>query len=587
MNRVAAALTTAVLALLGAAAPVTSAHADVEDFEFASFHADYHLGTDEEGHSTLRVVETIVAVFPDFDQNRGIIRTIPDRYDGHPINLEIASVTDETGEPVEYEEDSGDDSVELALGGDDYVHGEQTYVIEYTAEHVTRHYADTEADEFYWDVNGTEWAQPFREVSATVHLEEGLEEQLTGNVTAVWGFENEQNPAEVDGLTFTATDLEPGQTLSFAIGFEPGTFVPRESGYFASPWPTLSLLGALAALAALAWAATVRRRHLRDEPGRPTIIAEYAPPKDANLLTSALLAGVSAKTVPAQVIDFAVRGKLRVLEEGEKPLLGSQKYTLEFVTAEGTDEQEREFLNALFGDRLTRGERRTLGTTDSKAAKRLGELTQRVTKDATARGYRKPYPAASAVPAMVLAGAGALAALVFGIIALEEAYGWPWPLVQLIVGGAAAVVAVILLARVPLTARGAEVRDHMKGLDEYITLAEADRIRYLQSPEGALREPVATDDPAQLVRLGERLLPYAMLFGHEKEWAEELGRLYEQAGEQPGWYVGMAPFNAAIFANSIGSVGTSSASTFSSSSGGSTGGAVAGGGGGGGGGGGR
>ncbi|MEO6943892.1 MAG: DUF2207 domain-containing protein, partial [Lacisediminihabitans sp.] len=123
-------------------------------------------------------------------------------------------------------------------------------------------------------------------------------------------------------------------------------------------------------------------------------------------------------------------------------------------------------------------------------------------------------------------------------------------------------------------------------LREYISLAEADRLRYLQSPKGAERAVVTADDQRQVIKINERLLPYAVLFGIEKEWAEELGRYYEKSGEQPSWYVGSGAFNAAIFASSIGSVSVSASSAYSSTSGGSGGGAVSGGGGGGGGGGG-
>ncbi len=48
-----------------------SAVVGVDDFVFESFTADYYLDVDEEGRSVLTTVETFVAVFPDFDQNRG------------------------------------------------------------------------------------------------------------------------------------------------------------------------------------------------------------------------------------------------------------------------------------------------------------------------------------------------------------------------------------------------------------------------------------------------------------------------------------------------------------------------------------
>jgi uncharacterized membrane protein len=114
----------------------------------------------------------------------------------------------------------------------------------------------------------------------------------------------------------------------------------------------------------------------------------------------------------------------------------------------------------------------------------------------------------------------------------------------------------------------------------------------LQSVTGAERAPIAgTTDNAQIIKVYEKLLPYAVLFGLEKEWAVELGKYYDQT--PPDWYAGgnVNAFNAGAFAAGVGSISSSVASSFSgssssSSSGGSSGGGSSGGGGGGGGGGG-
>src|SRR5690606_515465 len=83
--------------------PTSLVSAGVEDFEFASYDADFFLGIDGAGHSTLRTVETLVAVFPQFDQNRGIIRAIPNYYDGVPLETEVVGVVDENGVAVPFE----------------------------------------------------------------------------------------------------------------------------------------------------------------------------------------------------------------------------------------------------------------------------------------------------------------------------------------------------------------------------------------------------------------------------------------------------------------------------------------------------
>jgi uncharacterized membrane protein len=118
-------------------------------------------------------------------------------------------------------------------------------------------------------------------------------------------------------------------------------------------------------------------------------------------------------------------------------------------------------------------------------------------------------------------------------------------------------------------------------------IAEAERIKLLQSPSGRYTEKIDTSDGTQVVRVYERLLPYAMLFGIEKEWAKQFAALY---AEQPEWYHGTGTFNAVLFASAMHDFSVASSQSFtspsSSSSSGMGGGGFSGGGGGGGGGGG-
>jgi uncharacterized membrane protein YgcG len=111
----------------------------------------------------------------------------------------------------------------------------------------------------------------------------------------------------------------------------------------------------------------------------------------------------------------------------------------------------------------------------------------------------------------------------------------------------------------------------------------------LQSPEGAQKVGgVDLNDGAQLVKLYERVLPYAVLFNQEKEWTKRIGDYYAKANTSPDWYAGNAVFNAAVFSSAISNFSTAASysSASSSSTGGSSGGGFSGGGGGGGGGGG-
>jgi uncharacterized membrane protein YgcG len=192
---------------------------------------------------------------------------------------------------------------------------------------------------------------------------------------------------------------------------------------------------------------------------------------------------------------------------------------------------------------------------------------------------------------LVIAGlVTALGSVVPCIVMMGSDYGGFWPLLLMFAGIVAGIVAVILASSAhPLTSLGAETRDHLAGLKLYIELAEADRMRVLQSPTGALRSSTAVTDE-QVLRLNERLLPYAVLFKRDKEWMRVLGEAYEAAGQSPTWYSGNTAFNAAVLAGAISSFNASSTtwagSSSNSSSSGFGGGGFSGGGGGGGGGGG-
>jgi uncharacterized membrane protein YgcG len=120
----------------------------------------------------------------------------------------------------------------------------------------------------------------------------------------------------------------------------------------------------------------------------------------------------------------------------------------------------------------------------------------------------------------------------------------------------------------------------------FIEWAEEDRIRMLQSPQGAERARVDASDPRQMLKLYEALLPFAVVFGQEKQWAGQLAVYSAAAGTAPVWYYGLngGGFNADAFSTGIATL--SAAAMSSSSSGGAGGGGSAGGGGGGGGGGG-
>jgi uncharacterized membrane protein YgcG len=580
----------------------------VDDFTFDSFDAVYELSRDAAGHSVLDTTETLVALFPEFDQNRGIRRAIPLDYDGHPTDLRIESVTDAAGQPRRFEtaEDDDGEFLLVTIAGSDYVHGAQTYVIEYRQRNVTHVPDDAAIDEFYWDVNGTGWAQPFASVSAELRMSDDVAAGFNGNVACYRGWTGSTTPCDVLDVsdatpavvTASAAGLGPYDNLTIAAGFASGTFVPRDEAFTSSPAAVTGGVAAVIALIAAIGAIATRAIRWRDHPGRGTIIAQYEPPADVSAMVSADLVGQASKGVTATILERAVDGELRVVETGRR------SYAVEYVGAAATppDVHARSVVSALFGGNTVPGALRSLKSRDVALGRRLLSLRQSVTKAVVASGLRRRPDLGPRVLFALVSIVAAVLSVVFGIIALDDRMGGGWPFACLAVAILAALATLVTVADVrPLTERGRAIRDHLEGLRLYIRLAEADRLRVLQSPTGALRVeraglssaagPAGPPDPAVVLKLNERLLPYAVLFGLEREWSRELAALYEQSGEQPGWYDGRSAFNAAAFSAGVSSFSSTSSTSWSgssssSSSSGSSGGGSSGGGGGGGGGGG-
>src|SRR4051794_23384059 len=196
------------LVLLGGAAP---ASADVDDFSFSSFVADYYLDRDADGRSTLRTVERLTAEFPDTDQNKGIQRALVHDYRGAPTDLRVVGVTDGNGTPLSWDTEDEDEFTLVTIAADDYVHGSHTYEITYEQRNVILFDQDSGAQELYWDTNGTGWAQPFASVIGRLHVPADLGPALSGDTACYQGAEGSTDRCAIaqeksgDGVVFTAS----------------------------------------------------------------------------------------------------------------------------------------------------------------------------------------------------------------------------------------------------------------------------------------------------------------------------------------------------------------------------------------------
>jgi hypothetical protein cdivTM7_00659 len=559
--------------------------AQTDNFTITKFDAEYSLGRDAENRSTLAATWRITAHFLP-NQNRGIAPIFVKKYDNHPTNFSLQSVTDEQGKTLEYNW-NGD---ELRIGKKDvYVQGEKTYVIKFTQRDVTKHYDNTGRDEFYWDVIGNEWRVPMQNVRVSVKFDESLQAALRGEVFCYVGKQGSRERCNVSDdkseIVTNVSRLNRREGITMAVGFTSGTFTRYQetlSEKFIKIWAIVqTIASSLAVILMLLLAWRYRRLFGRYSELKP-IPPEYLPPNQASVMTSAYILknyeamAIKGSAKVAQLLDLAVRHYIKLYEVKKASFLRSAQYEIEIVKdLKELRPEESEVIRDMFGSSMPKpGQRLNLKKLQNNLSYAARTRDDDTNLKNLARGKYALCEQTLANKRIVQRWA--LWVCVVGVLLLS-------PMLLLVAG-----IVFALSFGWSLTDEGLALRRYLAGLKLYIGVAEAERLQMLQSPEGTEKVKVDATDEKQLVKLYERVLPYAVLFGQEKKWSAQLGQYYEQVGEQPDWYSGQGAFNAAAFAagmNSLSSV-ASSASDYSSTSGGSTGGGFAGGGGGGGGGGG-
>lgn len=568
----------------------TPVYAEVNDFVIKDFQADFYLNKDSEGRSTLKTVEVITAEFPNFDQNHGIERAIPQKYDDHKVNLSIISVVDENDIPYDYSKYTSNDNLVLRIGdADEYVRGIKTYKITYTQRDVTKFFADTKSDEFYWDVNGTEWAQPFGKIIARLHLGPDLIKSMTGDYSCYYGDIGSSDECEVkkdgDYFSIEVNNLSKNQNVTMAFGFKENTFNPYiESAQEKMMQLVMKIYFYLCAAAIIFMIIlTIKMFHLsntkgRGHKGRGIIAPEYMPPKDAELMLSARIMNLEYQWLPSSLVDLAVRKNIRIIEKKEG-ILKRTVYYLEYVSRSGLSDLEKEVMDKFFA--TSTSFKLDNNKPDYNLASSLRSVYAKTEAVAKQSGYyeeNKEFNQSAKKIIITL-----LFLTIFSVFSI----------IGVFVGITSLFLAIILrYTSKPLSQKGRALFDYLEGLKMYIKVAESERLKVLQSPSGAEKISIDVNDKSAVLKLYEKLLPYAVMFGMGKEWSKVLGDLYVQQNTSPDWYSGSSAFNSITFGAAMSSFSTStSASSYSSpssnsSSGGSSGGGFSGGGGGGGGGGG-
>ncbi|WP_342372878.1 DUF2207 domain-containing protein [Propioniciclava soli] len=552
----------AVLGLLVFAGAPATARADEDNWAINRYDVTARVDADGTAHVT-------VDLDFDFADEPGhgpfVALVEQQRVEGNPdvwrrVSYDLGEVTSSTGAPTDVETSHEDGSLLVRIGDEDVeVGGVQNYRLEYTARGlIAPQQATSGLDEVNWNVVGTGWQVPLRNVSLTLSGPTNIQ-----RTACFWG-SGFTEPCTHDATAATATYshdlLEPGEGLQAVAGFPSGTFVGAgpvfEKRYHpGNLFPLTPATGLVtAALTVLGVGAVLlrTRRGARDEaylgltPGvRPApgqeaavgaalakapVTVAFTPPKGARPGEVGVLLDATADDVDvtATIIDLAVRGHVQISEAGrgwrfterrtDDPLTGPEAHVLNTLFSAGNQVTTKELEDKRYHDLLP-------GT--------RGRLYARVTRDLH---WFAEQPNHSRTIAAFAGVAIAVAGVILGAI-LAVAAGWG------LVGLALLITGVLVMALSNRfgrrTAEGSAVLAEAKGFELYLRTAEADQIRF---EEG--------------IDIFSRYLPYAIVFGVADRWVKIFSDLAARGQYTPDdWYIGPSGFfYGASFGNALNSL---------------------------------
>jgi uncharacterized membrane protein len=512
----------------------------------------------------------------------GIYRTIPVEYSApgdlnYTLRLRIESVTDDTGTPLRHEVDRVGDSRRVKMwvpGAEDVT---RTIVLTYRSDNALRFFE--EHDELYWNVTGDQWDFPIRNVTAVVMLPEDVTGLRTSSFTGEQG-STEAAPVEQVGTTFTFRGTRPlgyREGLTIVVGWNPGV-IPRPTAADKAASVLLSNMILLAPILAFMAMFVLWRRFGRDpDPG--SVLVRYEPPPEMTPAEAGTLLDDSAdlRDITATLVDLAVRGFARIDEKSKEQLFGlfsSRDYEITLLQPEQWPQlkpHERALLQALSVH--AHDDRVLLSDLKNEFYKHLPAIKTHLSRTLVDGGYYIRRPDMVRIIWAVVAIAAAAGVILTGGVLAD----------RLGISGAAAFIAgagtfIVVVAfgwfMPRRTASGARMHTWLRGFEEFLGRVEKDRLERL------------VDSPA----LFEKMLPYAMAFGVETNWARAFEGL---ATQPPSWYhtADGRAFRPNLFVADLGRMTTVASTAMSSAprsssgssgfSGGSSGGGFGGGGGGG------
>ncbi len=509
---------------------------------------------------------------------------------------------------------------------------------------------DVAYQELYWDTNGTGWSQKFEKLTANLHLPASIAKNLTSGTSCYVGYygisgqsrcnitvddETTYSPNSANSITsidtpattaetiitFETSNLAAGENLTFAVDFQAGTFfVPELAKDYTLVIMAIVLATICLIIISIAIVYYYKTGYKKRKYYKGLFIApQYSPEKTYHVAEAAELSiNRTENSYVATLLELATSKKISIVKGEPTKYLKKDTWSLKINSTDGLTESQTDLLKILNGgDSIKNVEeikiKKHTATSDLAALSRLyhsdaisnlkdlGLLVKKTsTKSSTLISLITIIVFVFGFSWISIIGSGVLAAIKnvatgFGISTTGVLIGEKFlPIIMATLVIATIIIIIAIIATNSkykrYSEKGLDSAAYLEGLKLYIKMAEADRLKFLQSVKGA------DTSKEGIVKLYEKLLPYAALFGLEDSWMDEFNKYCQDVNYSPTWYSGdgyLTGYMLGSMTSNINSTVASSTSySSSSSSGGSSfssgggGGGFSGGGGGGGGGGG-
>lgn len=539
------------------------------------FHSNLQINSD----CSVDITERIDVVCEGNRIRHGIFREIPLSYDyqGGRTTVEFTLIgIKQDGIPADYSTVSASNGIRIYIGNEDRLlkPGKHQYQIHYRVNWVLN-IDRKEADELYWNINGTGCDFTIDSLTASVHLPQKAKLLDFAAYTGRAGSRAQDYKAQPisDGLFFYArSPMKPHENMTVSVSWSKNALTYPSDAAQHWYW-TKSHMLLLVSIAGflLLFVSNFRTwyRHGRDpKPG--TIMPQYTPPAGFSPAECAYVYHHGRKenaVFTAQLIGLAAKGCMTIDTDSSGSVFSKRSYT--FTRKEPENDRkplfpiEQQFLQHFFhSENTVFFQEKTYNPHLKNAREAL------MTSIASAHGERfhrkrTRFKWRQYLYLLLILIAGIAAKLLFG--------GNGFILVFLAAAGIIMNIIFGFLYEQP-TPEGRTILDHLEGFRSYMRFADKERIRLNNPPDMSFDH-------------FEENLPYAIALGVASEWAGQfdLKELERQTSSTAFWYHGAALSSAGAFDFGSLSGTISSASTPPESSSGSGGGGFSGGGGGGGG----